>query len=168
MAQQFHLADLFETVAATVPDRLATVSDSAQLTYAELDDRCGRLAAGLAAQGVRRGDIAGVQLAEIAVERSVVHTRLRRDDSTPPPRRAMPGKGRQGSTMAKSSLGCTSMPTSALIGAPSPSSRACFAATMASSGILRNRMPSSTGLGADRVGAPGNAWPASLTNTALE
>jgi fatty-acyl-CoA synthase len=56
MASQYHLADLFETVAATVPDRVAVVADSARLTYAELDARCDRLAAGFAAHGVGRGD----------------------------------------------------------------------------------------------------------------
>ena len=62
MATQFHLADLFETVAATVPDRLAIVSTTAQLTYGELNARCDRLAAGLAAHGVGRGDTVGLYL----------------------------------------------------------------------------------------------------------
>lgn len=56
MAQQFHLADLFETVAATVPDRVAVEADSLTLTYAELDARSDRIAAGLAAQGITQGD----------------------------------------------------------------------------------------------------------------
>jgi 3-oxocholest-4-en-26-oate---CoA ligase len=56
MASQFHLADLFETVAATVPERLAVIADSARLTYAGLNARCDRLAAGLAAHGIGRGD----------------------------------------------------------------------------------------------------------------
>jgi 3-oxocholest-4-en-26-oate---CoA ligase len=56
MASQFHLADLFETVAATVPDRLAVVSASQRSTFAELNERCDRLAAGLAAHGICRGD----------------------------------------------------------------------------------------------------------------
>lgn len=62
MAKQFHLADLFETTAATVPDRLAIVSDSARLTYGELNARCDRLAAGLAANGIGRGDTVGLCL----------------------------------------------------------------------------------------------------------
>ena len=62
MALQFHLADLFETVAATVPDRLALISDSLSLTYAELDARSGALAAGLAANGVGRGDTVGLYM----------------------------------------------------------------------------------------------------------
>ena len=62
MAKQFHLADLFETVAATVPDRIAIRAASATLTYAELNDRADRLAAGLAAQGVKRGDTVGLYL----------------------------------------------------------------------------------------------------------
>ena len=62
MANQFHLADLFETVAVTVPDRLAIISGSTRLTYAELDARSSRLAAGLAAHGVARGDKIGLYL----------------------------------------------------------------------------------------------------------
>lgn len=62
MASQFHLADLFERVAATVPDRLAIVSDSARLTFAQLDERASRLAAGLAAHGIGRGDKVGPYL----------------------------------------------------------------------------------------------------------
>lgn len=62
MASQFHLADLFEGVAAAVPDRLAVIADSARLTYAELNERCDRLAAGLAAHGVGRGDSVGLYL----------------------------------------------------------------------------------------------------------
>ncbi|MCC6924682.1 AMP-binding protein [Novosphingobium sp.] len=62
MASQFHLADLFEGVAAAVPDRLALVGDSSRQTYAELNDRCDRLAAGLAAHGVGRGDTVGLYL----------------------------------------------------------------------------------------------------------
>jgi len=62
MARQFHLADLFETVAATVPDRMALVSDSLSLTYAELDARANALASGLAARGVGRGDTVGLYM----------------------------------------------------------------------------------------------------------
>ncbi len=62
MAERFHLADLFETVARTVPDRMALIFDSARLTFAELDDRCDRLAAGLAAHGITRGDTVGLYL----------------------------------------------------------------------------------------------------------
>ncbi len=62
MASQYHLADLFETVAATVPERLAVIADSARLTYAQLNARCDRLAAGLAAQGIGRGDAVALYL----------------------------------------------------------------------------------------------------------
>lgn len=62
MASQFHLADLFETVARTVPDRVALIGDSARYSFAELNDRCDRLAAGLAAQGIGRGDAIGLYL----------------------------------------------------------------------------------------------------------
>ncbi|MDT0576012.1 AMP-binding protein [Croceicoccus sp. F390] len=62
MARQFHLADLFETIAATVPDRIAIISDSLTLTYAQLDRRANSVAAGLAARGVTRGDNVGLFL----------------------------------------------------------------------------------------------------------
>lgn len=62
MATQFHLADLFETVAATVPDRVAIRTQSTTLTYRELNDRTDRLAAGLAAHGITRGDTVGLYL----------------------------------------------------------------------------------------------------------
>jgi fatty-acyl-CoA synthase len=62
MARQFHLADLFEGVVATVSDNVALLSDSKTLTYAELDDRANRLASGLARQGIGRGDSVGLYL----------------------------------------------------------------------------------------------------------
>ncbi|MBK9433171.1 AMP-binding protein [Sphingorhabdus sp.] len=62
MASQFHLADLFETVARTVPDRVALIGDSARYSFAELNERCDRLAAGLAAQGLKRGDTVGLYM----------------------------------------------------------------------------------------------------------
>ncbi|MEY4720510.1 MAG: hypothetical protein RIQ46_235, partial [Pseudomonadota bacterium] len=62
MAQQFHLADLFETIAATVPARTAIITDSLSLTYAQLDARANAVASGLAAHGVTRGDTVGLYL----------------------------------------------------------------------------------------------------------
>ncbi|MDE2406211.1 MAG: AMP-binding protein [Sphingomonadales bacterium] len=62
MATQFHLADLFETIAATVPERPAIVSDALTLTYAQLDARTTALASGLAAHGVKRGDTVGLYM----------------------------------------------------------------------------------------------------------
>jgi len=62
VASQFHLADLFETVALTVPDRVAVIGEHEQLTFAQLNDRCDRLAAGLSAQGIGRGDAVGLYL----------------------------------------------------------------------------------------------------------
>jgi fatty-acyl-CoA synthase len=62
MASQFHLADLFETVARTVPDRIAFIGGSARYSFAELNDRCDRLAAGMAAHGIGRGDAVGLYL----------------------------------------------------------------------------------------------------------
>lgn len=62
MSSRFHLADLFETVARTVPDRLAVIGRSERLTFSELNDRCDRIASGLAAHGVGRGDTVGLYL----------------------------------------------------------------------------------------------------------
>lgn len=62
MASRFHLADLFETVARTVPDRLAVIGERQRLTFAELNERCDRLAAGLSATGIGRGDTVGLYL----------------------------------------------------------------------------------------------------------
>jgi acyl-CoA synthetase (AMP-forming)/AMP-acid ligase II len=42
--RSFNLADLFELVADTVPDRLALVAGSVRLSYAELDARANRFA----------------------------------------------------------------------------------------------------------------------------
>ncbi len=53
---QFNLADLFEIVVDTVPDRLALVAGEARLTYRELDERANRVAHDLIAAGVRPGD----------------------------------------------------------------------------------------------------------------
>jgi 3-oxocholest-4-en-26-oate---CoA ligase len=49
----FNLADLFELVVDTVPDRTAMVTDSGRWTYASIDERANRLANHLAAAGVR-------------------------------------------------------------------------------------------------------------------
>ncbi len=62
MASQFHLADLFETVAAQIPDRIAIKSDAGHLSYAELNARADHLASGLWELGVRRGDSVGLYM----------------------------------------------------------------------------------------------------------
>jgi fatty-acyl-CoA synthase len=62
MATQFHLADLFETAAAQIPERVAIKSDAGHLTYGELNARTDRLAAGLWAHGVRRDDSVGLYM----------------------------------------------------------------------------------------------------------
>ena len=59
---QFHLADLFEIVAARIPNRIALADESGELTYAQLEARSSRLAAGLYGQGIRRGDHIGLYL----------------------------------------------------------------------------------------------------------
>ncbi|MBV8949806.1 MAG: acyl-CoA synthetase [Actinobacteria bacterium] len=51
----FNLADLFELVVDTVPDRLALVAGGRRLTYRELDERSNRFAHHLAAAGIGAG-----------------------------------------------------------------------------------------------------------------
>ena len=53
---EFNLADLFELVADTVPNRLALVAGPARLSYRQLDARANQLAHHLAGAGVRPGD----------------------------------------------------------------------------------------------------------------
>jgi acyl-CoA synthetase (AMP-forming)/AMP-acid ligase II len=52
----FNLADLFEVVVDTVPDRLALVAGDARLTYAQLDERANRFAHHLLDRGIQPGD----------------------------------------------------------------------------------------------------------------
>jgi len=58
----YNLADLFESVAAEVPERTAVVAGDHRLTYAELDERADRLAGALHSSGVGPGDFVGIQL----------------------------------------------------------------------------------------------------------
>ncbi|HEX6311764.1 MAG TPA: acyl-CoA synthetase [Acidimicrobiia bacterium] len=51
-----NLADLFEVVVDTVPDRLALVAGDARLTYRRLDERANRVAHHLLDQGIEPGD----------------------------------------------------------------------------------------------------------------
>jgi len=60
---EMNLADLYELVAAEVPDAVAMVSGDRRLTYRELDVRADRLAHHLARAGIGPGDRVGVQLA---------------------------------------------------------------------------------------------------------
>jgi fatty-acyl-CoA synthase len=57
---EFNLADLFERVAATVPDRLALVAGEDRLTYAQLDDRSSRVARHLLDSGIEPGAWVGI------------------------------------------------------------------------------------------------------------
>ncbi len=59
---EFNLADLFESVVATVPDQVAIVAGDRRLTYAQINDRSDRLAWALYGAGVGEGDFVGVQL----------------------------------------------------------------------------------------------------------
>ena len=58
--REFNLADLFELVADTVPDRLALVAGDVRLTYRELDERANRLAHHLGSLGLGPGDHVGI------------------------------------------------------------------------------------------------------------
>ena len=59
---QFNLADLFELVVDSVPERTAIVADGRRPTYRQLDRRANRLAHRLAAAGIGVGDFVGLQL----------------------------------------------------------------------------------------------------------
>ncbi len=59
---ELNLADLFESVADSVPDRLAMVAGERRLTYAALDERSDRLADVLRRAGVSHGDFVGIQV----------------------------------------------------------------------------------------------------------
>jgi len=59
---EFHLADLFESVADAVPDREAIVCADKRATHAKLDERATRLAHALSTAGVRPGDHIGLYL----------------------------------------------------------------------------------------------------------
>jgi acyl-CoA synthetase (AMP-forming)/AMP-acid ligase II len=58
----YSFADLWEQVAAAVPDRTALVCGSTRRTFAELDQRASQLASWLSGRGVGRGSFLGVQL----------------------------------------------------------------------------------------------------------
>ncbi|WP_027502060.1 AMP-binding protein [Rhodococcus sp. UNC363MFTsu5.1] len=53
---QFNLADIFETVASAVPDRIALTYEDENLTYAQLDAEANRTAGLLAQAGITPGD----------------------------------------------------------------------------------------------------------------
>jgi len=57
---QFNLADLFERVVDTAPDRLALVAGDRRLTYAELDARANAIGHALLDGGARAGDHVGI------------------------------------------------------------------------------------------------------------
>jgi acyl-CoA synthetase (AMP-forming)/AMP-acid ligase II len=59
---EFNLADCFECVADTVPDRLAVVAGDRRVDYATLDQRSTRFAHALAAAGVGPGEHVGLYL----------------------------------------------------------------------------------------------------------
>ncbi|HVC68536.1 MAG TPA: AMP-binding protein, partial [Acidimicrobiales bacterium] len=58
--RQFNLADLFEIVVDTVPDRLALVAGTVRLTYAGLDARANRFAHHLTGLGLAPGSHVGI------------------------------------------------------------------------------------------------------------
>ena len=56
----FNLADLFEVVVDTVPDRVALVAGDVRLTYRQLDERANRAGHALLDAGVRTGEWIGI------------------------------------------------------------------------------------------------------------
>ncbi len=59
-SRQFNLADLFEVVVDTVPDRLALVAGPVRLTYRQLDQRANRFAHYLGTRGIGTGAHVGI------------------------------------------------------------------------------------------------------------
>ena len=59
---EHNLADLFESIADAVPERVALVSGDRAQTFAELDERANRLANALATRGVGAGSHVGLYL----------------------------------------------------------------------------------------------------------
>ena len=59
---QFNLADLFEAVVDTVPDRIALVAGDERVSFADLDARANRAAKLLRARGVQAGQHVGLHL----------------------------------------------------------------------------------------------------------
>lgn len=59
---EFNLADLFESVVDTVPERIALVSGEQRFTYAELDSHANRIASFLTDSGVVPGEHVGMYL----------------------------------------------------------------------------------------------------------
>ena len=62
MTRTFNLADLFEVVAAAVPERTAFICGDQRLSFSALDQRATRLASALQARGIGRGDNVGIEL----------------------------------------------------------------------------------------------------------
>ena len=62
MAMHFNLADLFEKVADTVPDREALVCGQQRSTFAQLESRANQLAHYLLSQGIGFGDHVGLYM----------------------------------------------------------------------------------------------------------
>lgn len=60
MTRPLNLADVLEVITDAVPDRMAIITNDAEYTYADVDERATRLANHLAANGVRKGDHVGV------------------------------------------------------------------------------------------------------------
>lgn len=61
-SRTFNIADLFEVVADSIPDRLAAVCGEARVSYRELDDRANQLAHYLSSRGIGAGDHVGLYL----------------------------------------------------------------------------------------------------------
>jgi 3-oxocholest-4-en-26-oate---CoA ligase len=58
----FNIADLYESLAAAVPERIALVSGGRRLTFAQLDERADRLASVLRGRGIGAGTHVGLHL----------------------------------------------------------------------------------------------------------
>ena len=58
----FNIADLFEMVTDTVPEREALVCGSTRVTFSQLEERSNRLAHFMKGQGIKAGDHVGLYM----------------------------------------------------------------------------------------------------------
>src|SRR5215471_17877100 len=61
----FNLAVILRETAQRSPDKPVTIQGDSRMTYGELDEQSGRLAAGLAAGGIGPGDVVALQLPNV-------------------------------------------------------------------------------------------------------
>lgn len=62
MAKSFNIADMYELVADTIPDREALICGNFRATFSQLDERANKLAHFMAGKGIKAGDHVGLYM----------------------------------------------------------------------------------------------------------